>query len=60
MFVEETVDDGVDQDRGPGEDVGDHVEPAQGGGWDRINYGEDRPGCEADNEGYKNGSEALG
>ena len=51
VFVSEAVDDGVDKGRGPGEDVSDHVQPAQLGGRDGIEDSEDSPGQETDEEG---------
>ena len=50
VLVGEAVDDGVDEGRGPGEDVGDHVEPAQLGGRDGVQDSEDSPGQETDQE----------
>ena len=50
VFIGEAVDDGVDEGRGPGEDVGDHVEPAQLWGRDGVEDGKDCPGEETDQE----------
>ena len=60
MFVEEAVDDWVDEGGWPGEDIGDHVEPAQGGGRDGVEDGEDGPGGEAEQEADEYPAETLG
>ena len=50
VFIGEAVDDGVDEGRGPGEDVSDHVEPTQVGGRDGVQDSEESPGQETDQE----------
>ena len=60
MFVEEAVDDRIDEGRWPREDIGDHVEPAEGGGWYGVYDSQDGPGCEAEQEADKYPAETLG
>ena len=60
VFVGEAVDDGVDKGGGPGEDVSDHVQPAQLGGRDGVEDSEDSPREETDEEGEVDQSKRQG